>query len=233
LKFFITGKLEANAIGKTYINFFNYDDKIYFTKPKAMIRNLIIGSIDIDVEGKFEVANEEGDICEAECIPSTSGKKGEIKGIIKDVNGNEKFKLGGNWLDKIYIIDTQTKEEKILWKIIPSLNKENYYFQPITTDLNNLTEEMKTALPRTDSRFRPDQRLMEQQEIGKASDEKHRLEEKQRAAAKKFKKEGIVPKPRYFEETYDDLTGELIYKYKGGYWEDRKNKNFKDCPDIF
>ena len=74
---------------------------------------------------------------------------------------------------------------------------------------------------------------MEEQKIEEASEEKHRLEEKQRATAKKNKKEGIIPKPRYFEETYDDLTGELIYKYKGGYWEDRKNKNFKDCPDIF
>ena len=233
LKFFISGKLEANAIGKTYINFFNYNDKIYFTKPKAMIRNLIIGTIDIDVEGKFEVANEEGDICEVECIPSTSGKKGQIKGVIRDVNGNEQFVLGGNWLENLYVINSKTNEKNVLWNIIPSLNKENYYFQPFTTDLNNLTEEMKTALPPTDSRFRPDQRLMEEQKIDEASDEKHRLEEKQRAAAKKYKKEGIILKPRYFEETYDDLTGELIYKYKGGYWEDRKNKNFKDFPDIF
>ena len=233
LKFFISGKLEANAIGKTYINFFNFNDKIYFTKPKAMIRNLILGTIDIDVEGKFEVANEEGDICEVECIPSTSGKKGQIKGVIRDVNGNEQYTLGGNWLENLYVINSKTNEKNVLWTIIPSLNKDNYYFQPFTTDLNNLTEEMKTALPPTDSRFRPDQRLMEEQKIEEASDEKHRLEEKQRATAKKNKKEGIIPKPRYFEETYDDLTGELIYKYKGGYWEDRKNKNFKDFPDIF
>ena len=37
----------------------------------------------------------------------------------------------------------------------------------------------------------------------------------------------------YFEETYDDITGELIYKYKGNYFEDRKNKNFGAQLDIF
>ena len=92
---------------------------------------------------------------------------------------------------------------------------------------------MKKNLPRTDSRFRPDQRMMENQEIDEAGEEKHRLEEKQRAAAKKMKKDGIIPQPLYFEETYDDITGELIYKYKGGYWEDRKNKKFDKFPDIF
>ena len=48
-----------------------------------------------------------------------------------------------------------------------------------------------------------------------------------------MKKDGIIPQPLYFEETYDDISGELIYKYKGGYWEDRKNKKFDKFPDIF
>ena len=49
--------------------------------------NLIIGTIDIDVEGKFQVTNEMGDICEVEMIPSTSGQKGNLHGEIKDING--------------------------------------------------------------------------------------------------------------------------------------------------
>jgi hypothetical protein len=39
-------------------------------------------------------------------------------------------------------------------------------------------------LPPTDSRFRPDQRALENGDISKASDEKNRLEVKQRAIRK-------------------------------------------------
>ena len=233
LKFLITGRLEINAIGKTYISFTRFNDNISFTKPKVVVRNLIFGTITIDVEGKFTVNNENGDICEIDMIPCTTGIKGQLNGIIKDVLGNIKYNIYGNWTECIYIEDYITKKKDIIWKVIPALGKENYYFQPITCDLNNLTEEMKNCLPRTDSRFRPDQRLMENQEIEEAGEEKHRLEEKQRAAARQMKKDGIIPQPMYFEETYDDITGELIYKYKGGYWEDRKNKNFEKFPDIF
>ena len=233
IKFVITGKLEVDALGRTYITYSNYNDVNAFTKPRVITRNLIIGTIDIDVEGKFEVTNENGDSCEVEMIPSTSGQKGNLHGKIKDINGEIKFLLEGNWQDNIYIINNETKEKTIIWRIIPSKGKEDFYYQPYTFDLNNLTEEMKKALPPTDSRFRPDQRLMEYQDIDKAGDEKHRLEEEQRARAKQYKKDGFIPKPLYFDETYDDLTGELIYKYKGNYWDMRNKHQFDNLPKIF
>ena len=46
-------------------------------------------------------------------------------------------------------------------------------------------------------------------------------------------KDGFIPKPLYFDETYDDLTGELIYKYKGNYWDMRNNHQFENLPKIF
>ena len=142
--------------------------------------------------------------------------------------------IEGNWLDKIEIYEPDNKtNRRVIWRFIQGEKEEEYYFPPITFDLNNLTEEMKTALPRTDSRFRPDQRLLEMQDLDKAADEKHRLEEKQRRAKKERDKKGIVYKPLYFDETYDDITGELVYLYKGGYFEDRYNKNFDKFPDLF
>ena len=233
IKFIITGRLEVDALGRTYITYSNFNDVNVFTKPRVITRNLIIGTIDIDVEGKFEVVNENGDVCEVDMIPSTSGKKGNLHGKIKDINGDVKFLIEGNWQDNIYIINNETKEKTVIWKIIPSKGKEDFYYQPYTFDLNNLTEEMKKVLPPTDSRFRPDQRLMEYQDFDKAGDEKNRLEEEQRARAKQYKKDGFIPRPIYFDETYDDLTGELIYKYKGNYWDKRYKHQFDDLPKIF
>ena len=233
LNFLITGKLEITNVGRCYVNFSNFNENIVFTKPLCVVRNLIFGTIILDMVGKFTVTNDKGDICEIEMIPSTSGEQGNVTGTIKDIYGNIHLKFGGNWLDKLYVTDIKSNEKKVLWEMIPSSDQYSYYFQPYSFDLNNLTEEMKRALPPTDSRFRPDQRMMEMQEIDEAGEEKHRLEEKQRKARKENEKEGITPKPMYFDETYDDLSGELIYKYKGNYFDDRKKRNFSHFPDIF
>ena len=187
----------------------------------------------LQINGKFKVINDEGDICEVNILPSKGIESGKMRGSIKDINGNLKYNLEGDWLNKIKIINPETKNEEILWEIIPWENQENYYYQPITFDLNNLTDEMKIKLPHTDSRFRPDQRLMEFQKIDEAALEKERLENKQRKARKIDKKNGVINKPYFFDETYDDITGELIYIYKDNYFEKRKNMDFSDLPDLF
>ena len=229
----ISGTIEIKYLEKSYINFTNFNDEINFTKPISKMRNIYSDPV-LDLYDKFWVKNNEGDECIIKLIPfSEANKVGNLNGEIKDIEGNTIFKIEGNWCEKIKIINMKNREEKVIWEIIKSCDKNNHYFQPYTFDLNNLTEEMKQKLPRTDSRFRGDQRLMEYQKFDEAQIEKVRLEEKQRKKRKENEKEGKHPLPRYFEETYDDITGELIYKYKGNYFEDRKNNNFKDLPDLF
>ena len=229
----LTGSIEVKSLEKTYLNFTNFNDEIIFTKPIYKMRNLLTEPT-LDLYDKFWVKNNEGDECIVNLIPfNKSNKIGNLNGEINDIEGNIIFKLEGNWYENIKIVNMKTKEEKIIWELIKSSDKNNHYFQPYTFDLNNLTEEMKNVLPKTDSRFRGDQRLMEYQKFDEAGIEKTRLEEKQRKKRKENEKNGIHPIPRYFVETYDDITGELIYKYKGNYFEDRKNNNFKDIPDLF
>jgi hypothetical protein len=50
--------------------------------------------------------------------------------------------------------------------------------------LNELTPDLEANIAPTDSRLRPDQRALENAQYKLASDEKFRLEEKQRAARK-------------------------------------------------
>lgn len=58
---------------------------------------------------------------------------------------------------------------RILWMSEPRpANSADYYnFSSFTFQLNELTEDMKSYLPPTDSRFRPDVRLLELGELGK------------------------------------------------------------------
>lgn len=229
----ITGYAEIQNLEKTYLNFTNFSEEITFSKPASKVRNILTDPI-LDICKSFWVKNSDGDECIVNLVPYTGNNKiGEMNGEVKDNEGNIVYKIEGNWCEKIKIINMKNKQEKVIWEIIKSCDKDNYYFQPYTFDLNNLTEEMKNKLPKTDTRFREDQRLMEYQKFDEAGEEKNRLEEKQRAKRKENEKNGIHPVPRYFEETYDDLTGDLIYKYKGTYFEDRKNNNFKDIPDLF
>ena len=233
VKFFLNGSLQVETIGRCYIKYERYNDNIVYTKPLINVQNLIFGTMYIQINGKFKVTNEEGDICEVNILPSKGIDSGHMIGTIKDINGDLKYNIEGCWLDNIKLIDPISKNERILWKIIPWDTQENYYYQPITFDLNNLTDDMKSKLPHTDSRFRPDQRLMEYQKIDEAAIEKERLENKQRNARKIDQKNGVVHKPIFFDETYDDITGELIYVYKGNYFEKRNLQDFSDLPDLF
>lgn len=229
----ISGNMIINNKEKAYVNFTEFNDKIYYTKPLYFVGNFFFGELSTDIYDKVEVKNNEGDECIVNIVKSDGKKIGELSGVVKDIFGSVKFKIEGNWLDSIKVINNETKTETVIWKRIQNTGKEFYYFSPICFDLNNLTEKMKKELPQTDSRFRGDQRLMEYQKIDEAAQEKIRLEEKQRKERKKNEKEGIKPTPRYFEETYDDITGELVYQYKGNYFENRRNHNFKNLPDLF
>jgi hypothetical protein len=68
-----------------------------------------------------------------------------------------------------------------------------------------------------------------------ASDEKNRLEEKQRAVRKYNEKHNITHKPIYFEEWVNpNDDNQVYYRYNGQYWEkDRQNKDWSRLPDIY
>ena len=67
---------------------------------------------------------------------------------------------------------------------------------------------MIRKLPPTDSRFRPDQRALENGEFHLAASEKHRLEEKQREARKILAKKNLHYEAKYFKKIEHEVTGE-------------------------
>ena len=91
---------------------------------------------------------------------------------------------------------------------------------------------MKPILPPTDTRRRPDQTALETGDLKFATDEKNRLEEKQRAVRKYKESMGLEHRPIYFERE-DKPDGEIIYQYKGGYWEDREKGDWSHLMEIF
>uniref|UniRef100_A0A2A4JUD5 Oxysterol-binding protein n=1 Tax=Heliothis virescens TaxID=7102 RepID=A0A2A4JUD5_HELVI len=113
----------------------------------------------------------------------------------------------------------------------PSTSAQYYQFTEFAMSLNELERDMKGQLCPTDSRLRPDIRLLEQGDIDAAATEKTRLEEKQRTARKLLKKSPEAWQPRWFSQGTNPYTKQEDWLYNGGYW-DRNYQHLKDV-DIF
>ncbi|XP_042299341.1 oxysterol-binding protein-related protein 1-like isoform X3 [Sceloporus undulatus] len=119
----------------------------------------------------------------------------------------------------------------LLWRIVPrpSNSTQMYNFTTFAMALNELDQEMESVIPKTDCRLRPDIRAMENGDIDVASEEKKRLEEKQRAARKNRSKSEEEWKTRWFHQGPNPYTGGQDWIYSGNYWD----RNYFSLPDIY
>ncbi|XP_077574023.1 oxysterol-binding protein-related protein 1-like [Stigmatopora nigra] len=120
---------------------------------------------------------------------------------------------------------------RLLWRIAPrpANSTQMYNFTSFAMQLNELREDMKDVLPRTDCRMRPDIRAMENGDIDLANEEKKRLEEKQRASRKKSSNLDDEWKMRWFQRGSNPHTGAQDWIFSHTYW-DRK---YPHLPDIY
>ncbi|XP_036179474.1 oxysterol-binding protein-related protein 2 isoform X3 [Myotis myotis] len=120
---------------------------------------------------------------------------------------------------------------RLLWRINtrPPNSAQMYNFTSFTVSLNELQTGMEKILAPTDCRLRPDIRSMENGNMDLASQEKERLEEKQREARRERAKEDTEWQTRWFHQGRNPHTGTPDWLYSGGYFE----RDFSGCPDIY
>ncbi|XP_011472023.1 oxysterol-binding protein-related protein 1 isoform X1 [Oryzias latipes] len=127
---------------------------------------------------------------------------------------------------------------QLLWRIAPrpTNSTQMYSFTCFAMQLNELTPEMEGVIPQTDCRLRPDIRAMENGNIDLASEEKKRLEEKQRAARKNrskseedWKSRSPALGPRWFQQGQNPHTRSQDWLFSGGYWD----RTYPNLPDIY
>lgn len=125
-----------------------------------------------------------------------------------------------------------TLNSRTLWRLESQYLEEYYNFTSFTMRLNELTPELRITLPRTDSRFRPDVRKLEEGDLDSAANEKQRLEEKQREARSKDKRfREPSPDLLWFEHKSVPFSKEKFWIYKGDYWESKCNP--EKFPNLF
>ena len=131
-----------------------------------------------------------------------------------------------------------------------------YNFTELAIQLN----EPEQGVAPTDTRLRPDQRLMENALWDEANTEKLRLEEKQRSARKAREAQHAEQnknnpsndinnedsqenqhalmmesdyEPAWFKKIIDPYTNQPIHVTKNEYWDCKERKDWKRCPDIY
>ncbi|XP_048363619.1 oxysterol-binding protein-related protein 1 isoform X2 [Sphaerodactylus townsendi] len=119
----------------------------------------------------------------------------------------------------------------LLWRIAPrpANSAQMYNFTTFAMSLNELDKEMESIIPKTDCRLRPDIKAMENGEIDLASEEKKRLEEKQRTARKNRSKSEEDWKTRWFHQGPNPYIGGHDWIYSGNYWD----RSYLNLPDIY
>ncbi|XP_029401164.1 oxysterol-binding protein 2 isoform X8 [Mus pahari] len=245
--------LEFQASGNHYV----------WRKSTSTVHNIIVGKLWIDQSGDIEIVNHKTkDRCQLKFVPYSYFSKEaarKVTGVVSDSQGKAHYVLSGSWDEQMEcskIVHSspssdgkqktvyQTLPAKVLWRKYPlPENAENmYYFSELALTLN----EQEEGVAPTDSRLRPDQRLMERGRWDEANTEKQRLEEKQRLSRRRrlesctagcggeeAEKESDGYAPLWFEKRLDPLTGEMACIYKGGYWEAKEKKDWHMCPNIF
>ena len=231
--------IEGEVVGQDIIEFPKFGDKIIAKRPKSAMYNLIVGERYMHHYGVLQARNARtGDSLEIYMKekPFFGSPDCNCEGIIKDSRGDVIFTIEGNWKTHIDFVDQRTGKLVKGYQVPPKpANHAENHCQPLVT-INSafLNQSLLRSVCPTDSRFRPDLRAMSNGDIDLATCEKERLEEEQRARRKVRKEKGETWDPRWFKLEYDADVGKEIWKYKGGYFERRKEGNWgTDFPKIF
>ncbi|KAG0086827.1 Oxysterol-binding protein- protein 3 [Podila epicladia] len=213
---------------------------ITIVKPSTWMRNLMAGTKYLEHTGELKVINHTTrETCVLTFKESSffAGTKHEIVGHVMNSSGAKKRTLQGRWSESLMEEIAPNKLERLWQCKTPPPNHERFYgFTEFTTHLNELTKGLDKKLPKTDTRFRPDQSLFEQGRVEEADREKLRVEQKQRDLRKAMESKGQPWEVRWFEKVVDPQTEDpegKTWRYKGGYWEARETGEWNEKVTLW
>ncbi|XP_041640684.1 oxysterol-binding protein 1-like isoform X4 [Cheilinus undulatus] len=274
--------LSIMPLGSIQCIFEKSNNHYSWKKVTTTIHNIIVGKLWIDQSGEIDVVNHRtGDRCHLKFTPYSYFSRDvprKVTGVVTDKDGKAHYVLSGTWDEKMEFSRVmqsskgengtegkqrtvyQTLKAKEIWtkNPLPEGAETMYYFSTLALTLN----EPEEGVAPTDSRRRPDQRLMEDGRWDEANAEKQRLEENQRTRRREREREAVktasTPEEAdavetateanevseesfhqdnyqalWFEKVDDQVSGETLHVYKGGYWEAKDQGSWDMCPDIF
>uniref|UniRef100_A0A8C1TTN8 Oxysterol-binding protein n=1 Tax=Cyprinus carpio TaxID=7962 RepID=A0A8C1TTN8_CYPCA len=217
--------MEIVPMGVTHLELFG--DRYEWSKVTSCIHNILSGQRWIEHYGEMSIKHSTttGDVshCKVTFLKSRSGalNANEVEGMVTDSNGRVIHSLFGKWNEALYL--GKPPSATCIWRAnpMPEDHEQYYGFTQFAIELNELEEGLKPLLPLTDTRFRPDQRLLEEGDIAGAEEQKERIEVLQRERRRVLQENNITYSPRFFKRAEDDS-----WVSNGTYWDLRKDPGF-------
>lgn len=227
-------------------------------KVTTVVHNIIVGKLWVDHHGDMDIVNHNTNhTCHLKFVPYSYFSREtprKVTGVVTDKEGTALCVLQGTWDNKMEyarvvgshgslkgkaILESATP--KVIWRrVLPGEDYERMYnFTVLACQLN----EPEPGVAPTDSRNRPDQRLMEEGHWDEANQVKLQLEEKQRSVRRQREMEAeaaaaqgrpyVGYEPVWFKKEMDTITGNPIHVYQGEYWACKEEGRWDRCPSIY
>ncbi|XP_069585974.1 oxysterol-binding protein-related protein 3 [Ranitomeya imitator] len=226
--------MEIVPVGTTHLILPRYGDHYEWNKVTSCIHNILSGQRWIEHYGEIIIKNTKNNNCHCK-VTFVKAKYWnpnvhEIEGSVTDRNGKVVYRLFGKWHESLFY--GSPSSPICIWRTNPMPKEyELYYgFTKFALRLNELEPKTKPLLPSTDTRLRPDQRLLEEGNVEGAEAQKQRIEQLQRERRRVLDENNLEHQPRFFRKCTDDtwMTNNM-------YWQLRKEPGFAklDCPIMW
>uniref|UniRef100_A0A8C6M1C4 Oxysterol-binding protein n=1 Tax=Nothobranchius furzeri TaxID=105023 RepID=A0A8C6M1C4_NOTFU len=235
--------LEILPTGMVNVTLSRYGDHYEWNKVVTCIHNVLSQQRYLEHYGEVTIQNLKNSTCTCKITFVKSRywgsdtNKNEVQGTVLDQGGSVIHRFGGLWHEGIFCDTLPTP--KCIWKpsFCPPTDSQPkdylqfYGFSTFAMELNELTPDLRPFLPPTDTRLRPDQRMLEEGNVSGADRKKDEIEELQRERRKELAKKGSEHTPRFFRKAKDS-SGRDVWLNTGTYWELRQNPGFAKLENI-
>uniref|UniRef100_A0A8C4II80 Oxysterol-binding protein n=1 Tax=Dicentrarchus labrax TaxID=13489 RepID=A0A8C4II80_DICLA len=229
--------LEILPTGMVNVTLPRYGDHYEWNKVVTCIHNVLSQQRYLEHYGEVTIRNLKSNVCTCKITFVKSRywgsetNKNEVQGTVLDQSGSIIHRFGGLWHEGIFCDTLPTP--KCVWKPNPQPKDHLVYygFSTFAMELNELTPDLKPLLPPSDSRLRPDQRLLEDGKVEESDMKKDEIEEFQRERRKELSKKGEEHIPRFFKKA-KDACGRDVWLTNETYWKLRENPGFAKTENL-
>ncbi|KAH7396654.1 Oxysterol-binding protein-domain-containing protein [Phaeosphaeria sp. MPI-PUGE-AT-0046c] len=233
---------ELNTDGRVRIFLHGSNEHYSWIQATSYLRNIIAGEKYVEPSGTMTIVSETTGakaVCTFKAGGMFAGRSEEVSIQVFDGTGNI-LPTGamGKWTSSLDFTSNGQPTGQSVWKVGPLVDKaeKHYGLTTFAAALNQITSIEEGHIPPTDSRFRPDQKALEEGELDHAEALKARLEERQRARRRVMEEHGDEWKPRWFRRIETGEVGdEEVWGLKGGkegYWECREARRWEGVVDV-
>ncbi|XP_056656448.1 oxysterol-binding protein-related protein 3 isoform X3 [Monodelphis domestica] len=226
--------MEIVPVGTTHVTLPAFGDHFEWNKVTSCIHNILSGQRWIEHYGEIIIKNLNEDSCHCKVnfikAKYWSTNSHEIEGTVFDKAGKAVRRLFGKWHESIY--SGTRSSSTCIWRAhpMPKGHEQYYGFTQFALELNELDSLTRPFLPPTDTRFRPDQRLLEEGNLEEAETQKQRVEQLQRERRRVMEENNLEHQPRFFRKSSDDS-----WVSNGTYLDLRRDPGFSklDNPTLW